>query len=196
MPWGIDLGVNEAVIYGERGLDIAYLNPFMFFWSAQHHWGDRDNETMGADIEIHALDGLSLYGALFVEELYLRGFFDGDSRNKISFQLGTFIVDPLSFQNFDVLITPTTAITAFELGITAPKTIEGKGVSPTGWQPFTFPFKFTGHPAASIPCGFDDEGLPIGIQIVGHLHDELKVLQVSKAFEDLAPWQNKKPNFK
>jgi len=100
------------------------------------------------------------------------------------------------FHNYDVLITPTTAVTAFELGITAPKTIEGKGVSPTGWQPFTFPFNFTGHPAASIPCGFDLDGLPIGMQIVGKLHDELKVLQVSKAFEELAPWQDKKPNFR
>ena len=98
------------------------------------------------------------------------------------------------FQNYDILITPTTAITAFELGISAPKTIEGKGVSPTGWQPFTFPFNFTGNPAASIPCGFDPNGLPIGMQIVGKLHDDLKVLQVSNAYEEMAPWQGKKPN--
>lgn len=99
------------------------------------------------------------------------------------------------FQNYDVLITPTTAVTAFDLGITAPMTIEGKGVSPTGWQPFTFPFNFTGHPAASIPCGFDRDGLPIGMQIVGRMFDELTVLQVSKAFEEMAPWQNKRPTF-
>ena len=104
LPWSIDIGVNEAVIYGERGLDIAYLNPFMFFWSAQHHWGDRDNETMGVDIEIHALDGYSFYGALFVDELYLKGFFNGDSRNKIGFQLGTFAVDPFSIENLDLRI--------------------------------------------------------------------------------------------
>ncbi|NVM45257.1 MAG: amidase [Candidatus Lokiarchaeota archaeon] len=98
-----------------------------------------------------------------------------------------------TFQNYDVLITPTTAVTAFECGIAAPTIIEGKGVSPTGWQAFTFPFNFTGHPAASIPCGFDRDGLPIGMQIVGKLHDELTVLQVSKAFEELAPWQNRRP---
>ncbi|MFQ6092580.1 MAG: capsule assembly Wzi family protein [bacterium] len=102
LPWGIDIGANEAIIYGERGLDVAYLNPFMFFWSAQHHWGDRDNETMGADIEIHAIDGYSFYGALFVDELYLRGFFNGDPRNKIGFLLGTYIVDPLSLENLDL----------------------------------------------------------------------------------------------
>lgn len=100
-----------------------------------------------------------------------------------------------TFQNYDVLITPTTAVTAFGLGITAPKTIEGRGVSPTGWQPFTFPFNFTGHPAASIPCGFDRDGLPIGMQIVGRMFDELTVLQISKAFEEMAPWQNRRPTF-
>ncbi|UCE19530.1 MAG: hypothetical protein JSV84_04080 [Gemmatimonadota bacterium] len=104
LPWRIDIGVNEAVIYGERGLDAAYLNPLMFFWSAQHHWGDRDNETMGADIEVNAFDGYSFYGAIFVDELYLKGFFNGDPRNKIGFQLGAFAVDPLSLENVDLRI--------------------------------------------------------------------------------------------
>ncbi len=102
IPWGIDIGANESVIYGERGLDMAYLNPFMFFWSAQHHWGDQDNETMGADIEVHAVDGYSFYGAIFVDELYLKGFFNGDARNKIGYQLGSFMVDPLGLENFDL----------------------------------------------------------------------------------------------
>ena len=97
------------------------------------------------------------------------------------------------FKNYDILITPTTAVPAFELGISAPSNIEGKAVSPTGWQPFTFPFNFTGHPAATIPCGWSSEGTPIGMQIVGKRFQELLVLQVSKAFENVAPWQDKQP---
>ena len=97
------------------------------------------------------------------------------------------------FQNYDILITPSTAVTAFDLGISAPSMIEGKGVSPTGWQPFTFPINMTGNPAASIPCGFDNNGLPIGMQIIGRMFDELTVLQVSKAFEDMVPWQKNRP---
>ncbi|MFW9897500.1 MAG: amidase [Candidatus Thorarchaeota archaeon] len=100
-----------------------------------------------------------------------------------------------TFKNYDILVTPTTACPAFELGIAAPTEINGIAVSPTGWQPFTFPFNFTGHPAASIPCGWATGNLPIGMQIVGKRFDELLVLQVSKAFEEIAPWQNKKPNF-
>ena len=99
------------------------------------------------------------------------------------------------FNNFDILITPTTAITAFELGIPYPTKINNINVSPTAWQPFTYPFNMTGQPAATIPCGWSKEGLPIGMQIVGKPFDEKTVLQVSKAFEDISPWQDKRPNF-
>ncbi|TFG25447.1 MAG: amidase [Promethearchaeota archaeon] len=97
-------------------------------------------------------------------------------------------------KNYDVLITPTLSVTAFPHGILYPAIINGKGVPPTGWQPNTWPFNLTGHPAASIPCGWSEEGLPIGMQIIGHRFDELTVLQVSQAFEEIAPWQDRKPN--
>ena len=99
------------------------------------------------------------------------------------------------FKNYDILLTPTTGKTAFELGIPFPNKINGKMVSPTAWMPFTAVFNITGHPAASIPCGWSTEGLPIGMQIIGNRFDDLTVLQVSKAFEEIAPWQNKKPVF-
>ena len=99
------------------------------------------------------------------------------------------------FKSFDILVTPTTAVTAFKLGKMFPDKIDGRAVSPAGWMPFTFPFNLTGHPAASIPCGWSNEGLPIGMQIIGPRANDRLVLQVSKAFEDLAPWQGKRPNF-
>lgn len=107
------------------------------------------------------------------------------------------------FRKIDILITPTLACPAFELGksqinMETMKTniiIDGKNVSSTGWLPFTYPFNASGHPAASIPCGWSSNGLPIGMQIVGKRFDELTILQVSKAFEDVAPWQDKIPEF-
>jgi Asp-tRNA(Asn)/Glu-tRNA(Gln) amidotransferase A subunit family amidase len=97
------------------------------------------------------------------------------------------------FKEFDILITPTMACPAFEIGLSSPSNIEGKEVSTGAWSPYTHPFNMSGHPAASIPCGWSSDGLPIGMQIVGKRFDELTVLQVSKAFEDIAPWQNKRP---
>ncbi len=99
------------------------------------------------------------------------------------------------FKNYDILITPTLACFAFEVGKRAPDKIGGKEVSPLDWLPFTYPFNITGHPAASIPCGWSKDGLPIGMQIVGKRFDELTVLQVSKAFEEISPWQKKNPKF-
>jgi Asp-tRNA(Asn)/Glu-tRNA(Gln) amidotransferase A subunit family amidase len=99
------------------------------------------------------------------------------------------------FEKFDVLLTPTTATTAFKLGQLFPMEINGKAAAPLTWMPYTYIFNLTQHPAATIPSGFSSEGLPIGLQIVGRRFDELTVLQVSKAFENVAPWQEKKPQF-
>jgi len=109
-----------------------------------------------------------------------------------------------AFRKIDILITPTLACPAFELGKSlviekeTGKTgviINGKNVTAAGWLPFPPPFNISGHPAASIPCGWSSDGLPIGMQIVGKRFDELTVLQVSKVFEEIAPWQDKRPNF-
>jgi len=102
------------------------------------------------------------------------------------------------FKNYDVLITPTLPCPAIkpgwlESGTTFP-TIGKKTLNTVSWMTYTYPFNMTGLPAASIPCGWTNSGLPIGMQIIGKRYAEKTVLQVSKAFEEIAPWQDKKPN--
>ena len=91
-------------------------------------------------------------------------------------------------EHYDLLVTPTMPITAFEVGDNHPDKINGEPSSQLSWAAFTYPFNLTGHPAASVPCGFDDLGLPVGLQIVGRWRDDLTVLQVARAFEQIAPW--------
>ena len=101
------------------------------------------------------------------------------------------------FENYDFLLTPTTAVPAFDLekyGIIGPTEIAGQTVVPLGWFAFTYPFNFTGQPAASMPCGFTGDGLPVGLQIVGNRYDDDGVLRASRAFEKAFPWQDKKPS--
>lgn len=95
------------------------------------------------------------------------------------------------FEKYDLLLTPATAITAPPVG----KRGRGRGRGFIDWDfiPFTSVFNLTGNPAASIPCGFSSEGLPIGLQIVGRLGDEVTVLQASAAFEEARPWADKYP---
>ncbi len=102
------------------------------------------------------------------------------------------------FSRYDILITPTTAVPAFEIdepgpGPMGPTVIDGIEVGPTGWVPFTLPFNFTGQPAASVPCGFTSRGLPVGMQIAGGLWDEPSVLRAARAFEKARPWNDRKP---
>ncbi len=99
------------------------------------------------------------------------------------------------FLQYDVLITPTTAVTAFAIdepgpGPMGPTEINGVEIGPTGWVPFTLPFNFTGQPAASVPCGFDSNGMPIGMQIVGNLLEEATVLRAARAYEAAHPWRH------
>ncbi len=97
------------------------------------------------------------------------------------------------FEEYDYLITPTVACKPFEIGRISPDEIDGKPITPIGWMPFTYPFNFTGQPAASIPAGFSKDGLPVGMQIVGKHYDDAGVLKISKAFQDTSPWQDKYP---
>ncbi|MEH2385397.1 MAG: amidase family protein [Nostoc sp.] len=66
------------------------------------------------------------------------------------------------------------------------------------WTPFTYPFNLTQQPAASLPCGFTKNGLPVGIQIVAAKYQDLLVLQAAKAYESVSPFimpANCHPNF-
>ena len=66
-------------------------------------------------------------------------------------------------------------------------------VEPFEWLHFTYLLNFTGQPAASIPAGWTDDGLPIGLQIVGRHQDDALVLRASAAFEAAAPWAHRWP---
>ena len=97
------------------------------------------------------------------------------------------------FTQYQLLLTPTVAIPAFAIG-QRPTHIGGRPLDPFwGFWPFTFPFNASENPAATVPCGFSTEGLPIGLQIVGRKGDDVTVLRASAAFEEARPWADKRP---
>ena len=102
------------------------------------------------------------------------------------------------FEEFDLLVLPTTYVTAYKHR-TPPDTVGGLPVltskhgSPYGVAPLTMAFNISWNPAVSVPCGFDRDGLPIGLQIVGHLGDDATVLRTAAAFEEARPWADKLP---
>lgn len=100
------------------------------------------------------------------------------------------------FQNVDALVTPTVAVTAFAAGNIGVDEVDDRPVDPhLGWSPFSWPINLCGLPAATIPCGYDAAGLPIGLQIVAPWLDEPKIIQISAAFEAARPWAGLWPRF-
>jgi aspartyl-tRNA(Asn)/glutamyl-tRNA(Gln) amidotransferase subunit A len=97
------------------------------------------------------------------------------------------------FEKYDLLLTPTIACPPFKVGLDNPTEIAGTSVQRYDWIPFTFPFNMTGHPGASVPCGFTSEKLPVGLQILGRRFEDATVLAAAAAFERAAPWAAHKP---
>lgn len=94
-------------------------------------------------------------------------------------------------ETYDVLVTPSLPVPAFAAGVEVP----AGSASPrwTGWTPYTYPFNLTQQPAASVPCGFTADGLPVGLHVVGPRHADARVLAVCHAYEQAVSWAERRP---
>ncbi len=93
-----------------------------------------------------------------------------------------------AMQGIDILVLPTVPVKPFPVGLDGPADVAGEDLGPVRWFALTAAFNMTGQPAASVPCGFDSEGLPVGLQIVGPRNQDWLVLRAAKTFEEIAPW--------
>jgi amidase len=98
------------------------------------------------------------------------------------------------FRDFDVLLTPVVPMPPWPL-----KRFEGRGVVGATMgagdiTPFTIPWNVSGQPAASLPAGFTDRGLPLAVQLIGRPHDETTLLSLAAQVEAERPWAERKPD--
>ncbi|MFI5660386.1 amidase [Streptomyces sp. NPDC051684] len=94
---------------------------------------------------------------------------------------------------YDLVLTPTTSVAAFPVGVPGPELIDGRVVPTDHWTSFTPIANLTGLPAASLPAGRTQGGLPVGVQLIGrHLADGA-LLDVCAAYEEAAPWRDAWP---
>ena len=93
-----------------------------------------------------------------------------------------------AFKRCDVIATPTTPTTAFKLG---EKTQDPLQMYLS--DIFTISINLAGLPALSLPCGFDDAGMPIGLQLIGRPFDEAIILRAAHSYEQATEWHRKKP---
>jgi aspartyl-tRNA(Asn)/glutamyl-tRNA(Gln) amidotransferase subunit A len=90
-------------------------------------------------------------------------------------------------ERYDLLLTPQMPVPAIEAGRVTPA--DGRfGEDWINWSPYTYPFNLTQQPAASVPCGFSSDGLPLALQIVGPPRNDALVLQAARAYESARPF--------
>lgn len=92
------------------------------------------------------------------------------------------------FDEVDLVLTPSTATTAFAAEGPPPMEIGGQRVGGMGSVPYGAPFNMSGMPAVSIPAGLSSEGLPVGLQVVARRHEEVLVLACGALVEQNRPW--------
>ena len=102
------------------------------------------------------------------------------------------------FTRFDVLVMPTLSRTALPASFDAAHDqveIDGQpcGITRQGWSSYVYPFNLTGHPALTLPSGFDDAGLPTAVQLVGRWGADLDLLRLGAILEEARPWAAKRP---
>jgi aspartyl-tRNA(Asn)/glutamyl-tRNA(Gln) amidotransferase subunit A len=178
---------GAARVFGELGARVEHADPDMggdpvaawdtLWWSSaasilQSH-GERARELADPGLVAGAAQGFKTSAIDFIRAQLKRAELHGAFAR--------------FFQRYDLLLTPTMPLPAFEVGYLMP-TSGDWGDSWTDWCPFTYPFNLTQHPAASIPCGLTRGGLPIGLQIVGALGADALVLRASRAFETARPF--------
>jgi len=97
------------------------------------------------------------------------------------------------FKNLDLIVTPTVPVTAFSIG-TSSLVLDGQKVNVISLlTQYTRPFNLNGFPAITVPCGFSEDQLPIGLQFVGRPFDEESVLRSAHAYEQATLWHLRRP---
>jgi aspartyl-tRNA(Asn)/glutamyl-tRNA(Gln) amidotransferase subunit A len=97
------------------------------------------------------------------------------------------------FETWDLLLTPAVSVAAFPAERLNPEHWPQPAWDWVQWAEFSYPFNMAWNPAASVPCGFTEAGLPVGLQVVGKRFDDLSVLQAAAAFEEAQPWADRRP---
>jgi len=95
------------------------------------------------------------------------------------------------FEQIDVLACPSTFITAPPLELIDPLSPFNPAIAP--FMRFVAPFNFSGSPTLSLPCGFDGEGLPYSLQLVGRHAEEALLCRVGHVYEQATEWHRRRP---
>jgi aspartyl-tRNA(Asn)/glutamyl-tRNA(Gln) amidotransferase subunit A len=141
---------------------------------------EKDGDKVYAPVRLRLQAGLFISAADYLRAQQARSLFDRETRALLN--------------EVDLLAGPTEPVTAPKL--LAGTVIAGEQEIGTvgALTQYTRPFNITGFPAISVPCGFSNSGLPIGLQLAGRPFDETTVLRAAYAYEKATDWHKRRPN--
>ena len=155
----------------EDPLEITTGLWFLGSWTVWNTLTPEQQELVDPDFRAQALLGAN-QSALDIQTLNAR-------RGALGAQMRQFM------QCFDLLVTPSVAVPAFEARPAGHSPMSPQAM--LGWTPFSYPFNLTQQPACTLPCGLTRAGLPMGLQIVGPMFGDARVLRAARAWESLRP---------
>jgi Asp-tRNA(Asn)/Glu-tRNA(Gln) amidotransferase A subunit family amidase len=195
--WGlaVEPEVRDAVVAAAKAFEAAgaIVEPMPAFSTRAHIDGMDRFWRMRSWLDMQALpaerrDKVLPYIRAWVEpgaRLTAAELFDGYS------QMGAMREAAIAAcQPYDFVLSPVSPVPTYAAEWAGPTNDPKR---PLEHIAFTLPYNMSEQPAASINCGYTASGLPIGLQIIGHRHDDLGVLQVSRAYEQLRPAQRPWP---
>jgi aspartyl-tRNA(Asn)/glutamyl-tRNA(Gln) amidotransferase subunit A len=155
----------------EDPLEITTGLWFLGSWTIWNTLNAEQQNLVDPDFRAQAMLGAAL-SALDVQKLHAR-------RGALGAHMRQFM------QRFDLLVTPTVAVPAFEARPAGHSAMNPQTM--LGWTPFSYPFNLTQQPACTIPCGLTRSGLPMGLQFVGPMFGDALVLRAARAYETVRP---------
>ena len=197
--WGlaVEPEVRDAVVAAAKAFEAAgaIVEPMPAFSTRAHIDGMDRFWRMRSWLDMQALpaerrDKVLPYIRAWVEpgaRLTAAELFDGYS------QMGAMREAAIAAcQPYDFVLSPVSPVPTYAAEWAGPTNDPKR---PLEHIAFTLPYNMSEQPAASINCGYTSTGLPIGLQIIGHRHDDLGVLQVARAYEQMRPPQRPWPTF-
>jgi Asp-tRNA(Asn)/Glu-tRNA(Gln) amidotransferase A subunit family amidase len=196
--------VVEAAVHNlaGSGINIEQAEPS---FGVDHHelarlWVRQISVHYGAIAEYLKQDGLDLLGEHANEltpefrDMLLAAPTYGAVEHRLDDLARTRVFDGLEdlLADHDFIISPTLAVPGIansaDGNTRGPVQIDGRTVDPLiGWC-MTYPINFTGHPAVSVPAGFTQDGMPVGLQIIGRRYSDEQLIAMAAAIERTLPW--------